>query len=86
MQIYWKRHARQRFFERSLIYGVHYGEIELNIIKQKVKIKQPFGTVKTIFELMNYFFTVIKKEDKKRIKVISIWESNDEEIELWKKK
>jgi len=86
MQVIWTRHARQRFFERSLKYGINYGEVEQNVIKQRVKEKQKEGTVKTVFKIMEYYFTVIKEEAKKYINVVSIWESNEKEVELWKKK
>jgi hypothetical protein len=86
MNIVWTRHSRQRFFERSLKYGINYGEVEQNILRQKVKQKQKHGTVKTVFKIMEYHFTAIKEETKKYINVISIWESNEEEVELWKKK
>ncbi|PIN98504.1 MAG: hypothetical protein COT90_03960 [Candidatus Diapherotrites archaeon CG10_big_fil_rev_8_21_14_0_10_31_34] len=86
MRIVWSRHARERFFERSLIYGIHLGEADQNILKQKVKEKQKDGTIKTIFKALDYFFTVIKEETKKQINVVSIWESNEREVGLWKKK
>ncbi len=50
------------------------------------KEKQKEGTVKTVFKVMEYYFTVIKEETKKYINVVSIWESNEEEVILWKKK
>jgi len=86
MNVVWTRHARQRFFERSLKYGINYGEVEQNLLKQKVKQKQKDGTIKTIFQILEYCFTAIKKETKKYIKVISIWEANEKEVMLWKKK
>ena len=86
MQVVWTKHARQRFFERSLKYGINYGEVEQNVIKQEVKEKQKEGTIKTVFKIMEYYFTAIKEETKKYINVISIWESNEEEVKLWKKK
>ncbi|MBU2100419.1 hypothetical protein KKG83_06335 [Candidatus Micrarchaeota archaeon] len=86
MKIVWSRHSRIRFFERSLIYGINFGEAEQNILRQKVKQKQKDGTIKTIFKALDYFFTVIKEETKKQINVVSIWESNEREVLLWKKK
>ena len=86
MNIVWTRHARQRFFERSLKYGINYGEVEQNLLKQEIKQKQKDGTIKTIFKILEYYFTVIKKETKKYINVISIWEANEKEVMLWKKK
>ena len=86
MKIVWSRHARERFFERSLIYGINLGEADQNILEQKVKEKQKDGAIKTIFKVLDCFFTVIKEETKKQINVISIWESNEKEAGLWKKK
>lgn len=86
MQVVWTRHARLRFFERSLKYGINYGEVEQNVINQRVKEKQKEGKIKTVFKIMEYYFTVIKEETKKYINVVSIWESNEEEVKLWKKK
>lgn len=86
MEIVWTRHARERFFERSLKYGILYEEIEHNIKKQKVREVQKEGTIKTIFKLIDYYFTVIKEETKKYINIISIWESNEKEVGLWKRK
>jgi len=86
MRIGWSRHARERFFERSLKYGLNYGEVELNIKGQKVKVRQKHGTIKTIFKIVDDFFTVVKEETRKYINVISIWESNEEEVKLWLKK
>ena len=86
MEVVWSRHSRKRFFERVLLYGLNEGEVEACIIKQEVKQKQENGTIKTIFQVMNQCFTVIKEETKEWICIISIWESNDREIELWLKK
>ena len=86
MRIVWSRHARERFFERSLIYGINLGEADQNILEQKVKEKQKDGAIKTIFKVLDCFFTVIKEETKKQINVVSIWESNEREVGLWKKK
>lgn len=84
MEIVWKRHSCERFFERLLIYGITYGEIEKNILHQKVKQEQNDGTIKTIFKILDYYFTVIKKETQKYIAVITVWEASQKEVELWK--
>lgn len=86
MEVVWSLHSRKRFFERALLYGLNEGEVEAHIIKQEVKQKQENGAIKTIFSVMNQRFTVIKEETKEWICVISIWESNDKEIELWLRK
>lgn len=85
MDIVWTRHARERFFERSLRHGINCDEVEYNITKQKVKEKQKGKTIKTVFKIMEYYFTVIKEETKRCINVVSIWESNEKEVELWEK-
>lgn len=86
MQVVWSRHSRERFFERALKYGITTDESEQQIVLQKVKEKQANGTVKTIFKLLDCHFTVIKEESQKLIYVVSIWESNEKEVELWLKK
>jgi hypothetical protein len=86
MDVVWSRHAKKRFFERALIYGLNEGEVENYILKQEIKIKQKNGTIKTIFCITNQCFTVIKEETDKWICVVSIWESNDKEVELWQKR
>ena len=86
MNIGWTEHAQQRFFERSLKYGLNYAEIDEQILKQKIKIKQSKNKIKTIFKVLDYYFTVIKEETSRAIYVVSIWESNDEEVKLWKTK
>lgn len=86
MIIVWTRHSRERFFERLLIYGINLGEVEQNVLKQKVKQKQKEGTIKTVFKVLDCYFTVIKEETRKYINIVSIWEANQEEVALWKKK
>ncbi|MFH1544821.1 MAG: hypothetical protein ABIE23_01865 [archaeon] len=86
MLVVWTRHARQRFFDRSIKYGINYGEVEQNILNQKVREKQRDDTIKTVFKVMDFHFTVIKEETKKYINVVTLWESNEKEVELWKKK
>ncbi len=82
----WSIHAKQRFFERSLMHGINYGDVEKNVLEQKVKQMQKEGKIKTIFCIEDKFFTVIKAENRNSLGVISIWESNEEEVNLWKKK
>ncbi|MFH1257218.1 MAG: hypothetical protein V1494_08085 [Candidatus Diapherotrites archaeon] len=86
MIVVWTRHSRERFFERLLIYGINLGEVEQNIIAQKVREKQDDRTVKTVFKVLDYYFTVIKEETKKYANVVSIWEANEKEVDLWRKK
>jgi hypothetical protein len=87
MIVVWSRHARQRFLERSSLYGLNFGEVELNVLRQKVKIKQSEkNTIKTIFKSNKQFFTVIKKETRELINVVSIWEASEKEVDLWKRK
>lgn len=86
MDVVWTRHARERFFERSLKYGISYDDVEYNVKEQKVRKVQSEGTIKTIFKILEYYFTVIKEETKKYINIVSIWESNQEEVMIWEKK
>jgi hypothetical protein len=86
MRIVWSRHARERFFERALVHGINLGEVEKNVIKQEVKQKEKNGKIKIIFKIFEKYFTVIKEETKILINIVSIWESNEKEVLLWKKK
>ncbi len=86
MEIVWTRHARERFFERSLKHGTTTAEVEQNVKAQKVKEKQKDGKIKTIFKILGQHFTIIKEETKKYINIISMWEANEKEAELWKRK
>ncbi len=70
-------HAKERFFERTLKYNINYEEIEKKIRKQELRERQKNGTIKTIFQINQKIFIVIKEETKKWIKVISIWEANE---------
>ncbi|MDD5163466.1 MAG: hypothetical protein PHD95_04630 [Candidatus ainarchaeum sp.] len=89
MGIVWTQHAMERFLERALLYGFSRAEIEEIIRKQQVRIDcgfdEKYKTKKfeTIGIVMNKFFTIEKAEDKKKIIVITLWESDKKEAELW---
>lgn len=63
--------------------------IEEIIKKQHVRIdcgfddKYKTNKLETIGIVVNKFFTIEKAEDKKKIIVITLWESNKKEAELW---
>jgi len=84
MEVFWSVHSKERFFERALLYGLNEEEVENCIKKQEVKLVQENGKIKTIFSVIGKYFTVIKVENKKKLCVVSIWESNNKEIEVWK--
>ncbi len=42
--------------------------------------------MKTIFAVLGNVFTAINEETKTQISIISIWESNEGEVETWKRK
>jgi uncharacterized membrane protein len=86
MLIRWSRHAKQRYAERAARCGLNYGELELAIKKQEFKIKEIKDKVKTIFKIQDNFMTAVKIETKEFIHVLTLWESNEEEVELWKRK
>ena len=86
MQIIWNRHSKQRFAERAAMHGINYAEIELRIKKQEVKIKQEKNKYKTVFKIQNILLTVVKAETLKYIHVLTLWEANEQEVELWRKK
>ncbi len=86
MLILWSRHAKEMFAERAVKLGINYGEIELIIKKQEVKIKEAEKRFKTVFKIMNEMLTVVKIETKEFIHIVTLWESNQQEVEAWKKK
>ncbi len=86
MIVRWKRHAKHRFAERAAKHGINYGEIELEIKNQKVRIKQGKNKFKTIFKIEGLFLTAVKIEKNKFIYVLTLWEANEMEVEEWKKK
>ena len=86
MQVIWSMHAKHRFAERAVLYGINYAEIELAIKAQKVKIKQEKNKYKTIFDIQKIMITAVKAETKEYIHVLTLWEANEAEVEIWKKK
>ena len=86
MIVRWSRHAKERFAERAARFGINYGEIELKVKKQEFRIKEAKNKIRTIFSIEGIFLTAVKAETKKFIHVLTLWESNEEEVEKWKKK
>ncbi len=84
MYIEWTGHSGERFMERSALLGINYGDLEREIIRQKIRIVMGKHKYKTIFEIRGKYFTVIKIEKEKNIKVITLWESNHREELIWK--
>ena len=89
MGVFWSVHAKERFVERSLLYGFSRTELEQIIRKQQVRLdcgfddkygKQKFETIGVVNDK---FFTVQKAEDRKNIIVITLWESSQKEVDLW---
>jgi len=66
--------------------GINYAEIELEVKKQKLKIREELNKIKTIFKIGNSVLTAVKIEKKSFIRVLTLWESNEKEAGLWKKK
>ena len=89
MEVFWTQHALERFIERGLLYGLSRTELEIIIKKQKVRIEKGFDEkykkdcFETIGIVARKFFTVQKAEDKKKIIIITLWESSKKEVELW---
>ncbi len=86
MLVRWSLHAKHRFAERAAKLGFNYGEIELEVKKQKVRIKEGENKFKTIFKIGGELLTVVKFEKKNFIHVLTLWEANELEASLWKKK
>jgi len=79
----------ERFIERALLHNFERSEFEPQVKEQKVRIFEGIdhqfkkNKFKTIIEIANKFFTVQKAEDKEKIVIITLWESNKEEVDLW---
>lgn len=84
MRVRWTIHSHESFGTRALILGINYGDIELEIKKQSFKIRIEGNKFKTIFMVQKALFTVIKIEIGDRIKILTLWESNQKEQKLWK--
>lgn len=86
MLVRWSLHAKHRFAERAIKLGVNYGDIEFEIKKQKVKIKEGKNRFKTIFKIEPHLLTAVKLETKEFIHVLTLWEANETEAAIWSKK
>ncbi len=83
MLVRWTDHALEMFLERAMAYGVNYEELEQQIIAQQLRIWLGENKYKAIFRLGKNYFTVIKTESEKKLKVITLWESNEKEVFMW---
>jgi hypothetical protein len=89
VEIYWTKHALERFIERALIHGFTRTEIEIAIKKQEIKIPKGFDEkygkekIETICLVADKYLTIQKAESKKEIIVITLWESNEKEVKTW---
>jgi hypothetical protein len=86
MFIIWSKHAKIRFAERAIKDGINYRDIEFEIKRQEVKIKEEKNKFKTIFKIGQNFLTTIKIEKKNFIHVLTLWDSSEKEVEIWNKK
>ncbi|MCX6802483.1 MAG: hypothetical protein NT067_05240 [Candidatus Diapherotrites archaeon] len=86
MLVRWTLHAKHMFAERAAMLGLNYGEIELAIKKQEVKISEGTGKFKTVFAIRDTILTVVKAEKPEFIYVLTLWEASEEEAEKWKKR
>ena len=89
MKIFWSNHAQERFVERALIYGFTRTEVEYLVSKQLVRIDKGFdkkystNKFETIGLVGKIYLTIEKAEDSKKIFIITLWESNKKEVDLW---
>ncbi|MFH1225190.1 MAG: hypothetical protein V1676_05300 [Candidatus Diapherotrites archaeon] len=83
MLVRWSLHAKHRFAERAAGHGINYGEIELAIKKQEVRIKEGGNKFRAVFEAGGELLTAVKIETKKFIHVLTLWEANEQEAEKW---
>ena len=86
MLVRWSLHAKHRFAERAIKLGINYGDIEFEIKKQGFKVKEGKNKFKTVFVIRDVLLTAVKLENRKFIHVLTLWESNEKEVYLWKKK
>lgn len=86
MFVRWSHHAKQMFAERAAMLGLNYGEIELEVKKQDVRLKEGKNKFKTIFKAGNSILTIIKSETKKFIHVLTLWEASEKEAGIWRRK
>jgi hypothetical protein len=88
MLVSWSRHAKLRFAERALMYGINYGDIELEIKRQIVKISEGKNRFKTIFPVLEekVLLTAAKVETSEYIHVLTLWEASEQEEKIWKQK
>ncbi|MFH0714718.1 MAG: hypothetical protein V1847_02935 [Candidatus Diapherotrites archaeon] len=85
MLVRWSLHAKHRFAERAAKLGINYGEIEWEVKKQKVRVKEGVDKFKTVFKIQGELLTAVKIETREYIHVLTLWEANEKEVELWKK-
>lgn len=92
MKISWTQHAKERYNERIIIQGISQIEIEQIAKKQEVRILEGFDKkygkekFKTIGKIAQRLFTIEKAEDKKNIYIITLWEADQKEEEVWNSK
>ena len=86
MLVRWSLHAKHRFAERAAKLGLNYGEIELEIVKQRVKMREGQNRFKTVFKAGGTILTAAKIETKKFIHVLTLWEANEDEVKIWKRR
>ncbi len=88
----WSLHAREEHTLRTVRYDITEDEVEREVEKQVVKIYEGYDEdyraekFKTIFQLRGVYITVIKTEGPKNILIITIWESSEKEVKIWKAK
>ncbi|MFH1257052.1 MAG: hypothetical protein V1494_07235 [Candidatus Diapherotrites archaeon] len=86
MFVRWSLHSKHMFAERAVKLGINYGDVELEIKKQRVKVREEKNKFRTIFQAGGSVLTAIKIETNEFIHVLTLWEANEKEVELWRKK
>ena len=86
MLVRWALHAKYRFAERAARFGINYGEIELAIKKQEIRIKEGRNKIRTIFKIGDTILAAVKIEKPSFVHVLTLWEANESEVERWKRK
>ena len=89
VKVLWKRHSEERYTERVLKHGFTKTEAEYIVRKQEVKTIKGYDKasqkdiVEAIGAIGGKLFTIQKLEDKNEIIIITLWESNEKEAEIW---
>jgi hypothetical protein len=85
MLVRWTVHSQDKFAERILLLGLNYGDIEVEVVKQRVRVYLEKNKYKSIMSINGKFITAVKVDAKDYIEILTLWESNAKEVSEWSK-